>query len=203
MKEEWREVKGYENLYRVSNNGDVQSLLSGKNMKQAANHKGYLIVQLSNKGQRKNKRVHRLVAEAFILNPDKLPEVDHINGKRQDNHVTNLRWVSGSSNTRNREICRQASSQYNGVHWNARLGRWKASIYFEGTTKFLGHFTEEIEAAKAFNTFCLSNNLNRELNIIVEDSNGCYTVTHTITTPKQTRNETQSTQSDSDTLYAE
>ena len=203
MKEEWREVKGYEGLYRVSSTGKVKSLLTGISMKQAANHKGYLIVQLSNKGQRKNKRVHRLVAEAFILNPDGLPEVDHINGIRQDNRADNLRWVSGSTNTRNREVCRRASSQYNGVHWDIKLGRWKASIWHERKTKSLGYFTEETEAAKAFNSFCTSNNLNRELNIIVEDSNGCGKNALTSRTPKSTGNEAQSTQGDSDTLHAE
>lgn len=177
MIERWSLIEGYSLSYAISENGKVKSLSTGKILKPAVNHKGYLIVQLCKNGERKNKRIHRLVAEAFLPNPDNLPEVDHINGKRQDNNVLNLRWVSGSTNTRNREVCRKASSKYNGVHWNSKLGKWRVTIWFDRKTKFLGHYISETEAALTFNNFCIKNNLNRELNKISEDYNGCNTET--------------------------
>ena len=168
MIEEWKYVKGYTGLYSVSNYGNVQSHRTGKILKPAINHKGYLIVQLSLSGHKRNKRIHRLVAEVFIPNPDSLPEVDHIDNDMQNNRVDNLRWVTGSCNTRNREVCRQATSRYNGVLYNEATGKYIASIWFNRKTKYLGTFSEETQAALAFNQFCVQNRLNRELNLIEE-----------------------------------
>ena len=170
MVEEWKYVKGYTGLYSVSTEGRVQSHLTGIILKPAVNHKGYFIFQLCSSGHRKNMRAHRLVAEAFIPNPDSLPEVDHINGNKQDNRAENLRWVNGSFNTRNREVCRKASSKFNGVIADKEKGRFIASIYHEKKTVYLGTFTEETKAALAFNQFCKENCLDRELNLIEEVS---------------------------------
>ena len=168
MIEEWRDIKDYQGLYSVSNFGEVKSHRTGKILKPATNHKGYLIVQLSVLGCKVNYRIHRLVAETFISNPENLPEVDHINMDRQDNIVTNLRWVSGSTNTRNRNVCREATSQFNGVLFNKKTGRYISQIWFNRKTHYLGSFTEETAAALAFNQFCKENCLNRELNLIEE-----------------------------------
>lgn len=167
MTEKWEDIKGYTGLYSVSTTGKVLSHQSEKLLKPFVNHKGYLIVQLSKNGHRQNKRIHRLVAEAFIPNPDALPEVDHIDNDMQNNKVENLRWVTGSCNTRNREVCRSSTSRYNGV-LKTKTGTFIASIWFNRKTVYLGTFTEETKAALAFNQFCLENNLNRELNQIVE-----------------------------------
>ena len=164
----WEYVKGYTGLYSVSSEGQVQSHLTGIVLKPAVNHKGYLIVQLSLSGSKRNHRIHRLVAEAFIPNPENLPEVDHINGDRQDNRVENLRWVTGSANTRNREVCKQATSKYNGVRLNEQSGKYLASVWMNRKTVHLGTFVKETEAALAFNRFCIENSLNRELNLIEE-----------------------------------
>lgn len=169
MIEEWQYIKGYTGLYSVSSLGRVQSHITGIVLKPAINHKKYFTVQLCLSGHRKNKKIHRLVAEAFIPNPDNLPEVDHINGNRQDNRVKNLRWVSGSTNTRNREVCRQSGSKYNGVTVHPTTGNFVASIWHNRKTVYLGTFTEETKAALAFNQFCKENCLNRELNLIEED----------------------------------
>ena len=168
MIEKWKFIAGYTGLYSISNTGRVINYQTGKELKPAVNHKGYLIAQLSIKGQRKNKRIHRLVAEAFIPNPDNLPEVDHIDNNKQNNNVDNLRWVTGSCNTRNREVCMRATSKYNGVRFNESSGKYLACVQVEGKSKHLGTFTEETHAALAFNRFCLENGLNRELNLIEE-----------------------------------
>jgi hypothetical protein len=64
---------------------------------------GYLQVILCKNGKIRNFRVHRLVAEAFIPNPENLPQVDHLNGDRADNRVANLQWISKIENNRKRQ----------------------------------------------------------------------------------------------------
>lgn len=167
MTEKWKFILGYTGLYSVSNTGRVINYQTGKELKPAVNHKGYLIVQLCLNGHRKNKRIHRLVAEAFIPNTEDFPEVDHIDNDVKNNRVDNLRWVTGSCNTRNREVCRCATSKYNGVQ-KTKTGTYKASAWFERKTVYLGTFKEEVKAAQAFNKFCSENRLNRELNLIKE-----------------------------------
>lgn len=65
----------------------------------SSNNKGYMQIQLWNSGKRKPFSVHRLVAEAFIPNPDNLPQVNHINEDKSDNHVDNLEWCNNQQNT--------------------------------------------------------------------------------------------------------
>ena len=160
----WKPIKGYNERYSISSLGRVQSHKTGLILKPSVNHKGYFIIQLSIFGKKKNHRVHRLVAQAFIPNPDHLPEVDHINGNRQENTIDNLRWASPSSNTRNREVCRKASSKHNGVY--RQDNKWVAIIRVKRKNIYLGSFVHEIEAAFAFNDFVVNNNLQRELNIM-------------------------------------
>ena len=109
MIEKWKNIKSFDD-YEVSTFGQVYSKMSGKILKPALNHKGYQIVALYKAGKCYSRRVHRLVAETFIPNPDNLREVDHINNIRDDNKSENLRWATASENTRNREYCRQATS---------------------------------------------------------------------------------------------
>lgn len=97
-KEEWRDIKGYEGLYQVSNLGRVKSFVKDKNGKIRKLHDdthGYLIVSLGRKNMNK---VHRLVAQTFIPNPNDYPEVNHINGRKDDNRVSNLEWVTHKQN---------------------------------------------------------------------------------------------------------
>ena len=105
MKEEWISVKGYENLYEISNFGRVKSLgnksnhKSEKILKQCLSRKnGYLSVSLSKNGKTKSYRVHRLVAEHFIPNSNKLFQVNHIDGNKQNNHINNLEWITCKEN---------------------------------------------------------------------------------------------------------
>ena len=115
---EWKEIKGYEGLYQVNNEGMVRSvgrevtylvkgkypakkIIDGELKKPFLNNKGYLMVDLHKNGIRKHHSVHRLVAEAFIPNPDNKPCIDHINTDRTDNRVENLRWCTYSENNNN------------------------------------------------------------------------------------------------------
>lgn len=99
----WRDIKGYENLYKVSNQGNVKSLIhkNQKILKLTKTKSGYLRVTLFKNEERKSFLVHRLIAETFIPNPENKPCVDHINTIRDDNRVENLRWVTHKENNNN------------------------------------------------------------------------------------------------------
>ena len=97
--EEWKPVRNYEGKYMVSNTGEVKSLnyrRTGKEriLKGVDYGEGYLYVNLYKYGKGKQCMIHRLVAMAFIPNPDNLPEVNHKNEDKTDNRVENLEWCS-------------------------------------------------------------------------------------------------------------
>ena len=107
MEEEiWKPIKDYEGLYEVSNLGRVKSLnyrKTGKEkiLKNIECNNGYLKVGLIKFGKCKMCSIHRLVAEAFIPNPEDKPCIDHINTIKNDNRVENLRWVTHKENNNN------------------------------------------------------------------------------------------------------
>ena len=109
MKEEWRSVVGYEGLYEVSNYGRVKSLArvysNGKVREEIilkqAEHMGYADVSLCKNSRARHWRVHRLVAMAFIPNPEGKDFIDHIDTNRKNNKVENLRWVTRTENRNN------------------------------------------------------------------------------------------------------
>lgn len=98
--EEWRDINGYEGLYQVSNFGRVKSFHRGttKIIKPQINRKGYLNITMNKNGMQKTFRIHRLVAEMFILNTDCKPQVNHRDGHKLNNHVNNLEWVTEVEN---------------------------------------------------------------------------------------------------------
>jgi hypothetical protein len=108
--EVWKEIKGFEGMYSVSSWGNVKSMdrsvliegrflrfIPGQNIKQA-NCKGYRFVALSVNDKQKTLLVHRLLAEAFVPNPDNKPEVNHKDLNTCNNSFTNLSWVTGLEN---------------------------------------------------------------------------------------------------------
>lgn len=95
----WRAVKGYEGLYAVSNTGQVKSLFRYKKiLKPNVMKRGYCTVELFKGGQSKRLLIHRLVAEAFIPNPDNLPQVNHIDENPMNNSSDNLEWCTAKYN---------------------------------------------------------------------------------------------------------
>lgn len=96
----WKDVKGYEGLYAISDLGRVKSFVSHKILSPRDNGQGYGKVGLCKDMVTKNRYVHRLVAEAFIPNPHNKTEVNHKDGDPSNNHVSNLEWVTSSENTK-------------------------------------------------------------------------------------------------------
>ena len=106
----WKDIKGYEGLYQVSNLGRIKSLERKSKTKGNVEYikkekvlkerfsNGYVSVILYKNGTKKNFRVHRLVAKAFLVNPKNLPQINHINFNRSDNRIENLEWVTAKEN---------------------------------------------------------------------------------------------------------
>ena len=99
-KEEWRAIKGYEGLYEVSNTGRVRTIKKGSPYVLKMYDKfGYKDVMLWKNNKMKNKRVHRLVAEAFIPNPNLYPIINHKDENPLNNSVWNLEWCTAKYNS--------------------------------------------------------------------------------------------------------
>ena len=96
----WRDISGYEGHYQVSNFGRVKSFHKGGRILKPGLVLGYLKVSLNSGGKVAQRKVHRLVAEAFIPNPNGKPEVNHIDGNPRNNHVDNLEWCTQLENIR-------------------------------------------------------------------------------------------------------
>lgn len=94
-----KDIKNYEGLYAITSCGKVWSYRSNKFLKPYKMKNGYLRVDLSKDGKSKHFSVHRLVAEAYVPNPDNLETVDHIDGNKEHNYINNLRWLSRADNT--------------------------------------------------------------------------------------------------------
>lgn len=109
-REEWKDVEGYEGIYQVSNLGRLKSLerivhskkwdrreplkiLSPPKLKN-----GYLLATLRKEGKSEKVLLHRLIAKAFIPNPNNLPQINHIDGNKQNNNISNLEWVTAQEN---------------------------------------------------------------------------------------------------------
>lgn len=111
-----KDIKGYEGSYAVTEEGQVWSYKSNKFLKPVNAGYGYLVVCLRKDGKHTNKRIHRLVAEAYLPNPEGKAEVNHKDEDKTNNCVANLEWVSSKENcnygTRNKRISETVKAQF-------------------------------------------------------------------------------------------
>lgn len=139
--EEWRDIKDYEGKYQISNYGRFKSFCKGKIeiLKPKLHICGYLYAELCACRKAKKCKIHRLVAQAFIPNPDNLPTVDHILGNKFDNFVVSLRWVTQSAN--NQYAYDIGLKKSGGGSYQAKLtdeqAAWCRNNYISGD-KYLG-----------------------------------------------------------------
>lgn len=135
----WKDIKGFEEYYQVSNYGNIKSLTrfdgirerQGQEIKQSLKYNGYLQVGLRKNSERKFYSVHRLVAIHFIDNPENKPQVNHIDCNKQNNNINNLEWATSKENLHHAKI--------NGLRNNMPKGEKHPSF---------GKFAENSKTAK-------------------------------------------------------
>ena len=155
----FKDIKGYEGLYQVSNLGNVKSFYSKWGLlKGNKGSGGYLAVGLSKKKIIKTFRIHQLVAIAFLGHTPNGFEtvVDHINNNQLDNRVENLKLTTNRYNTSKDK--KNKTSKYTGVSWSKSANKWITHIKINGKSKHLGLFINEIEASNAYQKALLTLN---------------------------------------------
>jgi len=140
------EVKGYEN-YLIYPDGKVWSKNVKRYLSPRENKKGYLKVELYKDRIQKTHRIHRLVAEHYIDNPDNKPCVDHWNGIKTDNRVENLRWATHSENSQNRGVQQNNKLGIKNIDYDKTQDRYRyqKEIRGEKHSKYFKTLEEAIE----------------------------------------------------------
>lgn len=131
-----KDIKGYEGLYGITSCGKVWSYRGKKFLFPYSNSKGYLRVTLCKDGKREQFSVHRLVAEAYIPNPDNLPQINHKDENKTNNCVNNLEWCDNKYN-----------SNY-GTAQKRRAKKISKKVYCKELNRI---FNSQIEAARELN----------------------------------------------------
>jgi hypothetical protein len=161
--EQFRDIKGYEGLYQVSNLGRVKSLSrvvvrgDGRNHSVKESFKslhtsktGYTTVSLTKEGKTINHTLHQLLAIAFLGHePNGFKVVvDHIDGNPLNNKLENLQLITNRENTSKDK--KNKTSKYTGVHWDKKAKKWRSRIQVKGKYLHLGCFDCELEASKKY-----------------------------------------------------
>ena len=145
--EVWRSIENYDN-YAVSSFGRVKNTKTGKILKEGSvDSHGYCLVGIYEDRVKKTHKIHRLVACAFIDNPDDKECVDHKNNNRTNNHISNLRWATNKENSQNSKLSIKNTSKVKGVCWHKRVKKWYAQINIDGIRIYIGYY-DNIEDAK-------------------------------------------------------
>ena len=147
-REIWKPVVDYEGLYEVSSVGRVRSLNYNKTgqvkILKAHNDKdGYLRIELHKHGIAKSYYVHRLVAQAFIPNPENKPCVDHINTMKSDNFYKNLRWVTHKENNNNELTRQHLTGKHHSLETKRKISEAQKKYCGEKHPMYGKHHSEE------------------------------------------------------------
>lgn len=187
----WKDIKGYEERYQVSNMGRIKSIqdshgnyreniLSSRSRSKTCI---YLYVQLWKKNTCSHNAIHRLVAQHFIPNPENKPMVNHLDGNKLKNNAYNLEWCTCSENhlhafatgLRSKVVLTKRmigtkwgkTSDYRNVTYDPSRNKWKGAIKHKGKMLPQKRFDTELEAAEYVNYLIDTYELNRPKNIIV------------------------------------
>lgn len=154
----WKSIEGYESLYEINQKGEVRNYKNKRLLKPYLNEKGYQTVTLSKEGKTKKKKVHRLVALTFLNNPDMLPDVNHKDYDRKNNHVSNLEWMgrkenvnysSSNGNFVTAGPTKASVTGTRGVSWSKEKNMWRVRIGINYKRKHIGYFKDFDEAVTA------------------------------------------------------
>ena len=145
--ETYANITGYPN-YQVSTFGNVKNDKSGRILKPGLSD-GYFKVDLRVDGDSSNKKIHKLVANAFLENPENKKNVDHVDRNRLDNHLSNLRFATGSENAQNKSMMTNNTSGVAGVSWYKKTSKWTVHITINGVHKNQGYFVNKDDAITA------------------------------------------------------
>ncbi|WP_294963838.1 NUMOD4 motif-containing HNH endonuclease [Sulfurimonas sp.] len=162
------DIKGYEGLYQVDTDGNIYSMRKNLKMKLQTEHQGYLKINLWDGELHKTFRVHRLVALHFISNPQNKPQINHIDGNKQNNNIKNLEWATAQENERHSiDILgkttsypgrKQKNNKYGMQGVSTEKGRgFRARIVINGKKKNIGTFKTAKEAGEAYQDFVKNN----------------------------------------------
>lgn len=173
----WKDIPGYEGYYQVSSFGRVKSVdrisykngiplnLKGKILKIRRSSNGYISVVLSKDAVRKSSRTHLLVALSFwgYKRIGNKLDVNHIDGNRENNNLSNLEIVTHRDNC---SVCYRSdkigsTSKFVGVSWSKERKKWVAQIGINGKQTSLGRYTNEEDAAAAYQNALLFLNRNK------------------------------------------
>jgi hypothetical protein len=147
----WKDIDGFSGDYQISSITNVRSLKKGnvKILKKVLSN-GYYHVGLCKNGIVTISYIHRLVAIAFIPNPNNLPCVNHINNIRTDNRIENLEWVTHRENISHGYTFKKTTSKYTGVSFVPKYLNWRVCIIAGGEKYYLGAYPTEQEANNVY-----------------------------------------------------
>lgn len=147
--EVWKSVQDFSS-YEVSNLGNVRNAQTGVNRKHYISHDGYCYMTLCKNTKKHSTKVHRLVAAAFLQNTDNKPQIDHIDGNKQNNRVENLRWATSLENMNAyRPLSTKNTSGYPNIHYCSKRNKFCFQKSINGKNTNLGRFDTLAEALKA------------------------------------------------------
>ena len=162
----WRDIEGFEGLYQVSNTGQVRSLGNNRSrktkiLKQYINNKGYKQVGLRKNGKCKKYLVHRLVAQAFIPNPNNYPIINHKDENPSNNAVWNLEWCTYKHNINYGTRNKKASESMKGKNKGKNNPTSKPVLMFSKNGEFIKRFDNVADANEYLGKDRDNSNINR------------------------------------------
>ena len=156
MKEEWKQIKGYEGKYDISSCGRVKSHVGKKNnhygkdiiLKNYLGGSGYLFTNLCKNGKHIRVTIHHLVWDHFGRHKrdGRRLQVDHIDNNKQNNNIDNLQILTARENSHKYAKTQSKTSKYIGVSWDRRIKKWRAEIRINNNPTYLGYFDTEKSA---------------------------------------------------------